>query len=105
MTENEQVEEMAALINKPCVEILNEAGVTVRDCPLPIDCAECTARNLYKAGYRKVARGEWITPWVMKPYGKAYGTPYCSVCKQMDERKGNFCPFCGADMRGKDKDV
>ena len=56
-------------------------------------------RDLISKGYRKVERGEWITPWVMKPYGKAHGTPYCSVCKQSDERKGAFCPFCGADMK------
>ena len=52
MTENEQIGEIAEIINKPCFEILNEAGVMDRDCPFPY---ECTARNIYNAGYRKAS--------------------------------------------------
>lgn len=95
MTENERIEEMALIICgfKDCTACISRMGL--RKCG-----AKAYAERLIRAGYRKVERGEWITPWVMKPYGKAYGTPYCSVCKQLDNEKGNFCRFCGADMRG-----
>lgn len=96
MTKNEQIEEMA----KTACTVFdgNCSGCSFNlypPCP-----PKASAERLYSKGYRKVERGEWITPWVMKPYGKAYGTPYCSVCKQLDNEKGDFCRFCGADMRG-----
>ncbi len=37
-------------------------------------------------------RGEWI-----KMHWKAFR---CSVCKRVSEYSTNFCPNCGADMRG-----
>ena len=98
MTENEQIQVIDDLLIG-----FDELGFRPT---IPLPDPEATAvrwRNkLVNAlkDYRKVERGEWITPWVMKPYGKAYGTPYCSVCKQLDNEKGNFCRFCGADMRG-----
>ena len=52
---DKQIKEMAAIVNKPCFEILNEAGVKDKDCPFPYECNECTARNIYKAGYRKAS--------------------------------------------------
>lgn len=82
--------------------------------PCDGDCGDCKNIEMFDEDIEQLAdhllangviireRGEWITPWVMKPYGKAYGTPYCSVCKQMDGGKGNFCGFCGADMRGEE---
>lgn len=96
MTENEQIQEIAWDI----CDIPKHPTVT--------NCEECGGKHChatyyaglaYRKDYRKVKRGEWIKPWTMKPYGKAYGTPYCSVCKQLDNEKGDFCRFCGADMR------
>lgn len=29
---------------------------------------------------------------------------YCSECKLHPDYSTNFCPFCGADMRGKEND-
>lgn len=58
MSKEKQIEEMEKIINKPCVEIFNEAGVSDKECPFPYECNECTARQLYDAGYRKQ---EWIS--------------------------------------------
>ena len=85
MMENEQIEEMAEILSVKCN----------RDC-IP-SCEECTAQTLYNAGYRKVERGEWM------PYSSTMME--CSVCKRHTPRhRYNFCPNCGADMRGGDKE-
>lgn len=49
------------------------------------------------ADVRKVVRGRWIT----KPYMMG-NTQYCSRCGENYGMKHNFCPNCGADMRGDD---
>ena len=50
-------------------------------------------RDLISKGYRKVERGEW------EPYSTTMME--CSVCKRHTPRhRYNFCPNCGADMRG-----
>ena len=51
------------------------------------------------ADVRENVRGEWI-------YGEegTFGNPYghykCSVCREIRPWRENFCPDCGADMRG-----
>ena len=61
---------------------------------------EYIADMLYNAGYRKQSKGEWIkTSEFMPIYG-------CSVCKERNLFKdgnnvfSNFCPNCGAKMKG-----
>lgn len=58
MSKETQIEEIAKIINKPCVEIFSETGLSDKRCPFPYECNECTARRLYDAGYRK---SEWIS--------------------------------------------
>lgn len=92
MTENEQIEEMAKLIDDTrCV------GMTIKACQAESrsgnSCGKCKAKRLHSKGYRKVERGEWI------PYSTTMME--CSVCKRHTPRhRYNFCPKCGADMRG-----
>lgn len=43
-----------------------------------------------KADYKNVVRGEWYVD-----SGFA-----CSVCDGLTDEKTEFCPHCGADMRG-----
>lgn len=39
--------------------------------------------------------------WVFDAYTAKYGNPYvCSRCKTEYGDTHNFCPMCGADMRG-----
>ena len=61
--------------------------------------ADTIAAEKKAADVRPVVRGRWIE----KPY--LLGTTnVCSVCGEnygMPHGKYNFCPSCGADMRGK----
>ena len=49
----------------------------------------------------ELKRGEWIHPY---HYGLALPEHQCSVCGEWEnsDTESNFCPNCGADMRGKD---
>lgn len=78
MNENEQVEEMAR-----CLEM--------HTCMSGFQ-AEIGAKVLHSKGYRKVDRGEW------EQYGLR--NPKCTLCHGYNTEKSNFCPHCGADMRG-----
>ena len=50
-----------------------------------------------------VVRGRWIEHEI--PDEPLYGTDYeCSVCGKFHHDNWNYCPDCGADMRG-DGDV
>jgi hypothetical protein len=51
---------------------------------------KASAERLYAAGYRKQSEGEWIGDWDFT----------CSVCQEPFEYKTNFCPNCGAKMKG-----
>lgn len=51
--------------------------------------------SLPAADVRPVVRGEWkpnVPPRDLRPR--------CSACGELQPRKTNFCPDCGADMRG-----
>lgn len=104
MSRDRQIEEMAKIINKPCFEIMNEAGATDRDCPFPYGCEECTATNLYNAGYRKaseVAReifaevaNAWANSWteseflaMLKKLKKKYIGKDTNVTTNTEEEK------------------
>ena len=63
--------------------------------------AEGIARKLFDDGYRKQKEGEW------EPRTDVIGFVRCSVCKDCniydewaDGKKWNFCPNCGAKMKG-----
>ncbi len=45
-------------------------------------------------------RGEWI----IKQKGFGVEAKVCSVCGVEKNNMSNFCPNCGADMRGADDD-
>lgn len=106
MTENEQIEEMAKIIGIPCYKRIEAYGDGSQECPSPLPCNECTAELLYKAGYRKVERGEWIgTREAFAPHPYVYNCSVCgfkiSHCAKMAYK---FCANCGADMRGNDNE-
>lgn len=55
------------------------------------------AEALYNAGYRKQIEGEWLR------YG--YDSMKCSLCGKVNTNynHNNFCPNCGARMKGENK--
>lgn len=107
-----QIEEMAHALctwwnGKGCTfgMITNKAR------PCRFDCNAITdAERLYNAGYRKHSEGEWETKY--KPTNPYFPFFYmtvkigCSVCgyepnEYTDEyKKYNYCPYCGARMKG-----
>lgn len=92
----EQIEEMAKDVARS-ISWCNEEIPTV-------DCLG-TAAALYGKGYRKQKEGEWI--WINQAKGylePPYGdTCKCSLCEfviDVSESNYNFCPNCGAKMKG-----
>ena len=53
------------------------------------------------ADVQPVKHGKWLPIIEANEYGDAYqcGT-YCSECGETLQSEPNFCPNCGADMRG-----
>ena len=61
---------------------------------------ETAFREGYEAGKKEaVKRGKWFhndTP----TFGNPYGSYICTLCNNIVDYKENYCPSCGADMRG-----
>lgn len=100
MSEEKQIEEMARFM---CSNDAGEANCADGS-KCDFDCwSYREAEHLYNAGYRKQSEGEWI---------KHCNTYECSVCKEelfieyaedydaIEDWNFNFCPFCGAKMKG-----
>lgn len=108
MSKEKQIEEMIEEI-KPFVSGF-ACGEESGSCELT-DCRTCKARNLangiYNAGYRKQSESVWyfysqevechgpngvtkkqVTGWI------------CGNCKKYSTGIRNFCPECGAKMKG-----
>ena len=52
------------------------------------------------ADVRENVRGEWIDAVVGTSTGYTYHEKRCSICGYGEVLPHNFCPNCGADMRG-----
>lgn len=96
MSKEKQIEEMARAM---CAYYGTEKCYDCRYC---CDCHIAKeADRLYNAGYRKQSEGEWIQDVI------AFCN-VCSLCKAKVDRyaivcnsgKLNFCPNCGAKMKG-----
>ena len=49
-------------------------------------------------------KGEWISIIEVNDFGEPYQAGiYCSECGETFGHEANFCPYCGADMRGNGK--
>lgn len=51
-----------------------------------------TAQNMINKDWRKQSKGEW------EQYGLR--NPKCSLCRKYNTEKSDFCPHCGAKMKG-----
>lgn len=92
MTEQKQIEEMAKLA---CTVF--DGDCTNCPCRLYSPCApKASADALYTAGYRKQSVGEWEM--------QKFPLTQCSVCgvvRNCETEMGwNYCPNCGAMMKG-----
>lgn len=84
---NPQIEEMAKVI-----EITEQIA---RDAHCGLPSPRMYATDLYRKGWRKQSKGEWIS---LEP---EIGLFACSLCDHRILRaKCNFCPNCGAKMKG-----
>ena len=101
MTENEQIQEMARLMEEPCVGSCKECEYYAHQFGIP--CMDLRrAKIIYTKGYRKVERGEWIETVHDWDFGD-YIDYTCSICGIREQNKRKFCPECGADMRKEDE--
>ena len=86
-----------------CENCLHYRACLVNSEYVPTPC--CAYED--KAGYRKQVEGEWIAKKEMYKAPSTYHY-YCSNCEKnaiydtfMDyARKTNYCPNCGAHMKG-----
>ena len=95
MSKEKQIEGMAREVMGGCDECSK--------CPLSFDCkAHEYATKFYNAGFRKQSEGEWI---------RKDGFLVCSKCDatkpiafstaiKLTYYKCDFCPKCGAKMKG-----
>ena len=99
MSEEKQIEEMAEDLRYCHTEFVGDYGDIYTD-------YNKTAEKLTIMGYRRQSEGEWLTEtgdWIYNVSKK-----YCSKCgttarydKNMHEYiLTNFCPNCGAKMKG-----
>lgn len=55
-------------------------------------------KSLPSANVIEVKHGEWNLQEINEDHEYEW---FCSECKKRNDVKTNFCPNCGADMRGK----
>ena len=103
MTENEQIEEMA---REMCHLSAEFKTCQICNNGYPIEEGElcyfqCIAKEILTHDYRKVERGEWkdkrCTKCGEEMWYKVSGNAFVRTFYRV---KSNFCPNCGADMRG-----
>ena len=63
------------------------------------DCLEWIKKSP-TADVRENVKGKWITANEQPYFRKHYNNVVCSVCHRKGDSRWNFCPNCGADMRG-----
>ncbi len=74
-----------------------------------LNAAVCAIEDIPAADVRPVRRGHWITEEEAEEKGDYSLRDACSVCGHCDwdcteSASFNYCPNCGADMRGGEQD-
>lgn len=70
------------------------------ECDYALKTAKKYIKKIPPADVRPVVRGRWI-PFTSEAAGDIW---YCSACDIGFAHRMDFCPNCGADMRGGDAD-
>lgn len=98
MSKEKQIEEMASVLCDNCAG--NESPCRIAKSGKMCGVVQREAEALYNAGYRKQSEGEWID--VEDTFLYRYK---CSLCGEIKLGKmTNFCPNCGAKMKGADNE-
>ena len=62
---------------------------------------KASAERIYNAGYRKQSEGEWLEQVRVSKEGKPLLRHYkCNLCGVYLATQANYCPHCGAKMKG-----
>lgn len=91
---------------KKIKDILEEATETEDSiCYVTSDDADALKAAI-QALKQQPKTGKWLDKktTIKGGHGLAYGRYGCSVCKKKQPSKTDFCPCCGADMRGDKND-
>ena len=107
LNEKQQIEEMAEVLKNYTERNYIMASHVILD---------AYAEELYKAGFKSQSEGEWVVEAypvdsdevIIIPYKEhQHNEPYCSICGEYALLNGgeeyvtsNFCPNCGARMKG-----
>ena len=83
MSEEKQIEEMA--------KVIETTEQIARDAHCGLPSPTMYAKDLYWHGYRKQSEGRWM----QMPYRYR-----CSECGDTHISQFNYCPNCGAKMKG-----
>ena len=68
---------------------------------LVIDTCMEAVQEQPTADVRENVRGAWLKgEYYSNGYKEEWIFPYCSICHYETDKMYNFCPNCGADMRG-----
>lgn len=99
MTERDkQIAEMAKLACSVFDGNCTDCSFAIYHPPCP---PKASAERLYNAGYRKQVKGEWVEIEFTVHCEDDVGVCYrCSECEGYNDSEVNFCPNCGAKMKG-----
>ena len=97
MSRDKQIEEMRNIMEMDCDRPCAGCELEKED-----HCfTHIYAIRIYNAGYRKQSVGEWIEQVRVSKEGKPLLRHYkCNLCGVYLATQANFCPNCGAKMKG-----
>ena len=90
MTLNEAIQHAEAIVNSQCGECAEEHR----------QLAEWLKELKYRREAVEQKHGHWITDKNIRP--NAYSLYHCSICNSLGNVFFDYCPNCGAKMRGDD---
>ena len=62
-------------------------------------CSDCEIKDKIRKALNERLQGEWI----FRQGVTCSGYYKCNICREVERAEKNFCPNCGADMRGNKK--